>query len=140
VSDIDINAFNRKLIEEFRANDGRVTGMFAGAPLVLITMTGAKSGKERVIPLAYTRDGDRIVIIASKGGHPRHPDWYFNIKAHPEVTVELPNERYRARAVFTEGAERDRLYAAQAAVLPTFNDYAAKTDRVIPVIALERID
>jgi deazaflavin-dependent oxidoreductase (nitroreductase family) len=135
----DPNDFNRTLVAEFRANDGKVTGMFAGAPLVLVTMVGAKSGKERVVPLAYTRDGDRLVIIASKGGHPRHPAWYFNLLAHPEVTVELPGETYRARAVVTEGEERDRLYAAQAAVMPPFEEYAARAGRVIPVIVLERM-
>ena len=135
----DINAFNQSLIDEFRANDGKVTGIFAQAPIVLITSIGAKSGKERVNPLAFTRDGDRVVIIASKGGSPGHPDWYFNIKANPEVTVELPGDTYRARAVITEGDERDRLYRAQADLMPNFDEYAAATDRKIPVIALERI-
>jgi deazaflavin-dependent oxidoreductase (nitroreductase family) len=136
----DLNDFNKNLIEEFRANDGKVTGVFADAPLVVITTTGAKSGQPRTIPLVHTRDGDRVVIIASKGGAPTHPDWYFNIKANPEVTVELPGETFRARAVvYTEGPERDRLYRAQADLMPNFDEYAAATDRVIPVVALERI-
>jgi deazaflavin-dependent oxidoreductase (nitroreductase family) len=136
---VDYNAFNRGLIDEFRANDGKVTGVFAEAPLVLITSIGAKSGKERVNPLVYTRDGDRVVIIASKGGDPRHPDWFFNITANPEVTVELPGDTYRARATVVEGAERDRLYRAQADLMPNFDEYAAATDRVIPVVVLDRI-
>jgi deazaflavin-dependent oxidoreductase (nitroreductase family) len=137
----DLNAFNRALVEEFRANDGKVTGMFADAPLVVITTTGAKSGRPRTTPLVHTRDGDRVVIIASKGGAPTHPDWFHNIKANPEVTVELPGETFRARAVvYTDGPERDRLYRAQAALMPNFAEYEAATDRVIPVVALERID
>jgi deazaflavin-dependent oxidoreductase (nitroreductase family) len=137
----DLNDFNRQLIEEFRANDGKVTGVFADAPLVIITTTGAKSGQPRTIPLVHTRDGDRVVIIASKGGAPTHPDWFHNIKANPEVTVELPGETFRARAVvYTEGPERDRLYRAQADLMPNFDEYAANTERVIPVVALERID
>jgi deazaflavin-dependent oxidoreductase (nitroreductase family) len=136
---VDYNAFNRGLIDEFRANDGKVTGVFADAPLVLITSIGAKSGKERVNPLVYTRDGDRVVIIASKGGAPRHPDWFFNITANPEVTVELPGDTYRARATVVEGAERDRLFRAQADLMPNFDEYAAATDRLIPVVVLDRI-
>ncbi len=135
----DINAFNQRLIEEFRANDGRLGGDFAGVPIVLVTMVGARSGKQRVIPLAYSRDGEAIVIIASKGGSPTHPDWYHNLIAHPEVTVELPGETYRATARVTDGDERDRLYRAQAALIPNFDAYAAATEREIPVFRLERI-
>ena len=107
--------------------------------MVLITTIGAKSGEAWVNPLAYSRDGDRIVIIASMGGAPKSPAWYHNIVANPEVTVELPGETYRARAMITEGDERQRLFDGQAAIMPNFNDYAAATERVIPVIALERI-
>ncbi len=136
----DLNDFNRKVIEEFRANDGVVSGPFAGAPMVLLTTTGAKTGKERVIPLVHTRDGDRVVVIASKGGAPAHPHWYLNVLAHPEVTVELPGETFQARAVaLTEGPEHDRLYRAQADLMPNFDEYQAKTDRTIPVVVLERI-
>jgi deazaflavin-dependent oxidoreductase (nitroreductase family) len=127
------------LIEEFRANDGKVTGVFAGRPLLLLTTTGAKSGQPRVSPLVYTTDGDRIVIIASKGGAPTNPDWYHNVLANPVVTVELPGETFQARATVIEGAERTRLYDAQAALMPGFAEYQQKTTRQIPVIVLERI-
>jgi deazaflavin-dependent oxidoreductase (nitroreductase family) len=135
----DINAFNKALIEEFRANNGKVTGMFAQAPLMLLTQTGAKSGQLRTSPLVYSCDGDRIVIIASKAGSPAHPHWYLNIVANPSVTVELPGEKFAARAVITSGDERARLYRAQADLMPNFDEYAAKTDREIPVVILERV-
>jgi len=136
----DLQAFNNALIKEFRENNGKVTGMFAESPLVLITHTGAKSGEQRTSPLVFSMDGDRVVIIASKGGAPSHPHWYLNMKANPNVTVELPGQKYQARAVEATGAERDRLYAAQAALMPMFNEYAAKAGgRVIPVIVLERV-
>jgi deazaflavin-dependent oxidoreductase (nitroreductase family) len=136
----ELNDFNRKVIDEFRANDGVVTGPFAGAPMVLLTTTGAKTGKARVIPLVHTRDGDRVVVIASKGGAPAHPHWYLNVLAHPEVTVELPGETFRARAIaLTDGPEHDRLYGAQADLMPNFDEYQSKTDRTIPVVVLERI-
>jgi deazaflavin-dependent oxidoreductase (nitroreductase family) len=136
----DINDFNAKLIIEFRENGGKVGGDFAQAALVLITHRGAKSGVERTAPLVYTLDGDRVIVIASKGGAPAHPHWYLNMVANPEVTVELPGDTYRARVVEVTGDERDRLFAAQAAVMPQFNQYAANAgDRVIPVLALERI-
>jgi deazaflavin-dependent oxidoreductase (nitroreductase family) len=134
-----LNDFNRNLIDEFRNNDGKVDGQFAGAPLVLITTTGAKSGEPRTSPVVYTRDGDNIVVIASKGGAPTNPAWYHNLVAHPEVTVELPGETYTARARVTQGEERDRLFRAQADLMPGFNEYQEKTTRVIPVIVLERV-
>lgn len=140
MADDALNDFNRKVIEEFRANDGVVTGAFAGAPMVLLTTTGAKTGKDRVIPLVHTRDGDRVVVIASKGGAPEHPHWYLNVLAHPEVTVELPGDTFRARATaLTEGPEHDRLYRAQADLMPNFDEYATKTTRVIPVVVIERV-
>lgn len=138
--EMDWNEFNNNLIAEFRANDGKTTGPFAEAPLVLITTTGAKSGKERTTPLVHTTDGDRVVIIASKAGAPAHPHWYLNILANPEVTVELPGETFRARATaITEGPERDRLYRAQADLMPNFDEYEKLTDRLIPVVVLERV-
>jgi deazaflavin-dependent oxidoreductase (nitroreductase family) len=133
------NDFNQSLIEEFRANDGKVTGVFAGRPLLLLTTTGAKSGRPRVSPLVYTTDGDRIVTIASKGGAPTNPDWYHNLVANPVVTVELPGETFQARATVIEGEERQRLYDAQAALMPGFAEYQQKTTRQIPVVVLERI-
>lgn len=126
-------------MDEFRENGGQVTGMFAGAPLVLLTTTGAKSGTRRTTPVVYTRDGDRIVVIASKGGAPTHPDWYHNLVAHPEVTVELPDETYEARAIVPTGEERERLYRAQADLMPNFDEYQQKTTRQIPVVVLERV-
>jgi deazaflavin-dependent oxidoreductase (nitroreductase family) len=138
--EMDWNAFNADLIAEFRANGGTVTGPFEGAPLVLITTTGAKSGLERTTPLVHTTDGDTVVIIASKAGAPAHPHWYLNILANPEVNVELPGETFRARATaITEGPERDRLYNAQAELMPNFAEYETLTDRKIPVVVLERI-
>jgi deazaflavin-dependent oxidoreductase (nitroreductase family) len=134
----DFNAFNVAVIDEFRNNGGRVTGMFAGAPLVLITTTGAKSGKRRTTPIVYTTDGDRLVIIASKGGAPTSPDWYHNLVANPDVTVELPNETFAARARVAEEPERERLYRAQAALMPNFDAYEKATTRKIPVVVLER--
>lgn len=131
--------FNSNLVEEFRANGGKVSGMFAGAPLMVLTTTGAKSGKPRTIPLVYTKDGDRIVIIASKGGADTNPDWYHNLVANPTATVELGIETYQATAKVVDGGERDRLYNAQAALMPNFAEYELKTSRKIPVVVLERI-
>jgi deazaflavin-dependent oxidoreductase (nitroreductase family) len=135
----EYNDFNNKLIEEFRANGGKVGGQFGGAPLLLLTTTGAKSGQPRVAPLVYTTDGDRIVIVASKGGAPTNPDWYHNVVANPEVTVERDSETYRARATVQEGAERDRLFNQMVEMMPGFGDYQRNTTRVIPVIVLERV-
>src|SRR6478752_6359310 len=124
----DLNDFNRKVIDEFRANDGVVTGAFAGAPMVLLTTTCAKTGKERVIPRVHTRDGDRGVVIASKGGAPAHPHWYLNVLAHPEVTAALLGQTFRAgENGLTEEAEHDRLYRTQADLMPNFDEYQAKT-------------
>jgi deazaflavin-dependent oxidoreductase (nitroreductase family) len=106
---------------------------------VLVTHTGAKSGQPRTSPLAYTRDGDNVVIIASKGGSPAHPHWYLNMLAHPEVTVELPTETYQAKARVAQGEERERLFRAQADKMPNFDEYQAKTQREIPVVVLERV-
>jgi deazaflavin-dependent oxidoreductase (nitroreductase family) len=135
----DVDDFNRNLIQQFRTNHGKVEGVFAGAPLLLLSTTGAKSGLRRTNPLVYTTDGDRIVVIASKGGAPSHPDWYRNVVAHPDVTVELPDKTFEARASVATGAERQRLFDAQAAMMPNFKEYAAKTDREIPVVVLERV-
>ncbi len=131
--------FNRKIIEEFRANGGKVGGMFANAPLLLLTMKGARSGRSYTVPLAYSKDGNRIVVIASMAGAPNNPDWYHNLRSNPAATVELGTERFQARAVITSGEERERLFKQQAAQLPMFAEYQKKTTRQIPVIALERI-
>ncbi len=134
-----LNDFNRQLIEEYRTNGGKVTGQFAGAPLLLLTTTGARSGQSRTNPLAYSRDGDRLVVIASKGGAPTSPDWYHNLMAHPEATVEMGGERFPVRASFPQGEERTRLYDQQAAQMPNFAEYQRNTARQIPVIVLERV-
>jgi deazaflavin-dependent oxidoreductase (nitroreductase family) len=134
-----VNDFNRSVIDEFRSNDGKVTGPFVGAPLLLLTTTGAKTGREHTTPVVYMRDGDRLLVFGSKAGAPTHPAWYHNLVANPKVTVELAGERFEARAVVTEGDERDRLFDQQKAAMPGFADYERKTSRTIPVIALERV-
>jgi deazaflavin-dependent oxidoreductase (nitroreductase family) len=131
--------WNQKIIDEFRANQGKVGGQFANSTMVVITTTGARTGKQRTNPLVYLPDGDRIVVFASKAGAPTNPDWYHNLRANPLVTVEVGAEKYQAKAVIIEGDERDRLYAAQAARFAAFGEYEKKTTRKIPVIALERV-
>ena len=129
----DWQEFNRKVIAEFRANGGK-------AGLILLTTTGAKSGLPHTTPLNYSTDGDRLVVIASKGGSPAHPDWYHNLVANPEATVELGRDRFQVRAVVAEGQERQRLFNQQAAQMPFFARYQKNTARQIPVIILERVD
>jgi deazaflavin-dependent oxidoreductase (nitroreductase family) len=129
-------AYNNDLIEKFRANGGTSPN---DSPLLLLTTIGAKSGQPRVIPLVYTRDGERYVIIASKAGAPTNPDWFHNVVAHPEVTIEVGPDRLRARATVAQAAERDRLYQAQATLMPGFAEYERKTTRRIPVVVLEPI-
>jgi deazaflavin-dependent oxidoreductase (nitroreductase family) len=133
------NNLNRGVIDEFRANGGKTTGPFKNAPLILVTHTGAKSGKRYTTPLVHTLDGDRYVIIASKGGAPEHPSWYYNLKANPEVRIELPGDAFDALATEATGDERDRLYRAQADLMPNFDEYQQKTDRLMPVFVLERV-
>jgi deazaflavin-dependent oxidoreductase (nitroreductase family) len=130
---------NRKVIEEFRANGGKVGGQFAGAPMVLLTTAGAKSGKTYVNPLVYSRDGDKYVIIASFAGGPKNPSWFHNLVAHPSPTVEIGGERFQAKATFPSGSERERLFNQQASQMPVFNEYRKKTTRQIPVVILERV-
>ena len=127
---------NRKIVNEFRANDGKVGGHFEGKTLLLLHTKGAKSGQERINPVAYVRDGDRLVVIASKGGAPTNPSWYYNILANPLVTVEVGTEKFQAHATVTEEPERTRLYNKMVEMMPGFDDYRRKTARVIPVIVL----
>ena len=134
-----VNDFNRNLIDEFRNNNGKVTGVFENAPLLLLTTKGAKTGREHITPIVYTTDGDDVIVIASKGGAPNHPHWYLNLVANPDVTVELPGETYAAHARVAQGDERNRLYRAQADAMPNFDEYQRKTDREIPVVVLERV-
>jgi deazaflavin-dependent oxidoreductase (nitroreductase family) len=128
--------FNARIIDEFRANDGVVGGPFEGATLLLLHHVGAKSGKDRINPLVYNRDGDRYVIFASKAGAPTNPDWYHNLKAHPNVTIEVGTDTIEVVASEATGDERDRLFNAQVKRSPQFGEYRDKTDRVIPVILL----
>jgi deazaflavin-dependent oxidoreductase (nitroreductase family) len=133
-----VQDFNRKIIDEFRANEGRVGGPFEGAPMLLLTHTGAKSGEQRTNPLVYLADGERFIIFASKGGYPTNPDWFHNLKANPNATIEVGTETIDVRATQLHGEERDRLWAANARERPMFSEYEERTTRVIPVIALER--
>ncbi len=132
------NDWNRQTVEAFRENGGKVGGMWEGKPLLLLTTTGAKSGQRRTTPLMYLSDGDRLLIFASKGGAPTSPNWYHNLLAHPQATVEVGKETFEANATVITGEERDRLYAKQAQLFPQFADYQAKTARKIPVVALVR--
>ena len=135
---VNRNDWNRQTVEAFRANEGKVGGIWEGRPLLLLTTTGAKSGQRRTNPVMYLRDGDRLLVFASKGGAPTSPDWYHNLVVHPQVTVEVGNETYEATATALSGQERDQFYAKQAQLYPQFAEYQAKTTRQIPVIALER--
>src|ERR1700730_17977219 len=132
--------FNRKLINDLRSNGGKATsGPFLGRDLVILTTTGAKTGEVRETPIVYSRDGDNYVIVASKGGAPTNPAWYHNLVAHPEVTVEIGGEKFRARAQVVDGDEYERLYQQHAGIYPGFNEYRQRTTRKIPVIVLERL-
>jgi len=132
--------FNRQIIEEFRTNNGKVGGPFATTPLLLLHHTGAKSGTERVNPLAYQRiDGDTVAVFASKGGAPTHPDWYHNLVANPDARIEIGTEAYDVLARVATDDERERIWEAQKRVKPNFADYEQKAgDRVIPVVVLEK--
>lgn len=131
--------FNRRIIEEFRANGGKVGGDFAGVPLLLLTTVGARTGLRRTSPLAYVADGERVLVVASNAGGPTAPAWYHNLLAEPKVTVERGTETYQAIATVPQGAERDRLFAYVCSVLPIYAEYQAKTSRVLPVVVLEPV-
>ena len=130
--------WNTQIIEEFRANEGRVGGQFAGAPMILIHHTGARTRTERVNPLVYSPDGDRMVIIASAGGAPKNPDWYHNLKAHPRTTAEVGTETFTVDVTEVTGDEYTELWGRIVAKMPGFGDYQTKTDRTIPLLALHR--
>ncbi|HXV91847.1 MAG TPA: nitroreductase family deazaflavin-dependent oxidoreductase [Pseudonocardia sp.] len=132
--------WNQKIIEEFRANGGRVGGPFEGAPMILIHHIGARTGTERVSPLVYFPDGDRMVIVASKAGAPTNPDWYHNLKAHPRIQVEVGTETFPVEVSEVEGEEREELWVRIVERMPGFGEYQAKTSRTIPVLSLKRID
>ncbi len=128
--------FNQKIMDEFRANDGKVGGRFEGMNMLLLTTTGAKSGEKTTTPLVYFPDGKTMVIIASMGGAPKNPAWYHNIKASKDVVVDIGNGEFAAEAVEALGDRRDELYAAQAEKYPAFAEYEKKTTRKIPVIVI----
>jgi deazaflavin-dependent oxidoreductase (nitroreductase family) len=123
------NDFNQRMIEQFRANGGKVGGPFAGSDVLLLTTTGAKSGRQHTTPVVYSKDGNRLI----------NPAWYHNLLAHPTVTLEVGSDRFEAKAEVQAGAERDRLWAQHAEQYPGFSDYQKHTTRVIPVVVLERI-
>ena len=130
--------YNRRLVEQFRADRSNNGDAFKGRPLVLLTTTGARSGQRRTTPMMYVRDGERLLVIASNAGAPKHPDWYYNLLAHPQVTVEVGRETYEATARVTEGVERQRLWNRIVEQYPFFADHQAKVSREIPVVVLER--
>ena len=134
----DFQNYNRKVIDEFRASREKGEVPLNGRPLVILTTTGAKSGKLHTTPVRAFYDGDKTFVIASKGGAPSHPDWYRNLVAHPEVTVEIGKETFKAKAMVATGEERERLWAKAVATEPTFAEYQAKSTRQIPIIILER--
>jgi len=150
-----IDQLNQAVIKEFRANQGKVVGLMEetpdlqalaskldilGQPLLLLTMAGAKTGRTLVRPVCYSRDGHRLVIIASRGGDPRNPPWYYNLVANPVVIVEVGTEKFKAKATQVYGAERDRLFAEAAKRMPLFSEYQNKTERQIPLLILTRIE
>ena len=130
--------YNRALIEEFRANGGKLSGQLANSHILLLTTIGAKGGQERVTPLGYGMDGDRYIVVAANAGAPAHPDWYYNLLANPDVTVEVGADRFAARASVAQGVDREGLVARQAEIVPWLPAQQAKTSREIPVVVLER--
>lgn len=135
----DVNDWNTRIIEEFRSNQGKVGGQFEGAPLLLLHTTGAKSGKERVNPMMYQAlAGDSLAVFASKAGAPDNPDWFHNVKANPQVEVEVGSRRERFTARIAEGDERDQIWTRQKAAYSGFAEYEQKTDREIPVVVLDK--
>ncbi|HEY0452080.1 nitroreductase family deazaflavin-dependent oxidoreductase [Actinophytocola sp.] len=128
--------WNTAIIEEFRAAGGKVGGPFAGSDLLLLTTTGARTGRESVSPLGYLADGDRLVVTASNAGAPHNPAWYHNVLANPDVTVEVGTRRFHAKATVPTQPERDRLFAQVVEAMPGYGDYQANTTRTIPVVIL----
>ena len=133
------NDWNATVINDFRANAGKVGGNFEGAPVLLLHTTGAKTGQERINPMMYLNEDGRYFVFASKAGADTHPDWYHNLVATPEVTVELGTDTFEATATTLSEPERQRIYAVQAERYPGFAEYQSKTSRVIPVVELVRV-
>lgn len=136
---IDRTAFNAQVVEAFRAQSRVAPDQVGDMPLLLLTSTGARSGQPRLSPLAYIRDGDRYVVVASKGGSPTHPDWYHNIAANPHVTVEVGTEKFAARADIAAEPERTRLFNAAVEVYPQLGEHERNSGRIIPIITLTRV-
>jgi deazaflavin-dependent oxidoreductase (nitroreductase family) len=137
MSEMNMREYNARLIEEYRANGGNLSGQLANSQILLLTTTGAKTGQERVTPMGYRLDGGRIVVIAADAGADKHPDWYYNLLAHPDVTIEIGDERFAARAIIADAAEREWLVASN--VVPYFPAQQEKTSREIPFVFLERL-
>jgi deazaflavin-dependent oxidoreductase (nitroreductase family) len=136
----EMNDWNRQVIAEFRANGGQVGGQMAGWPILLLHHVGARTGEERVNPLVYQQVGDAVAIFASKGGAPTNPDWYHNLRAHPEVTIEVGTDERSVRARVAEGEEREQIWSAQKAIFPNFAEYEQSAGkRKIPVVVLEPV-
>lgn len=133
-----MNDYNRQIIEEFHANEGKVGGPFEGATLLLLTHKGAKSGTARTNPLAYIEEDGRYFVFGSKGGASTNPDWYHNLRANPNATVEIGTEKFDVTAEVLTGEERDRIWTRNVRERPTFGQYEKRTSRKIPVIALTR--
>ena len=134
----EMNDYNRRLIADFRAHGGKVSGEFENTPMLLLTTTGARSGQRHTTPMGYMPDGDRLIVFAANGGSPTNPDWYHNLVAHAHVTVEVGTETFEALAVVTRDVERDQLWARGVAMFPFLAKHQAKTLRQIPVISLSR--
>ena len=135
----EANDWNSKIIDEFRANKGKVSGQFEGAPMLLLTTTGAKSGQARTIPVVYLPDGDRYLVFASKAGAPTNPDWYHNLVANPQVRAEIGTQTVEYTARVAQGEDRDRIWGEQKRDYPGFADYETKTTRQIPVVILDPV-
>jgi deazaflavin-dependent oxidoreductase (nitroreductase family) len=133
-----MNDYNSQIIEEFRANEGKVGGPFEGTTLLLLTHRGAKTGTERTNPLAYIEEDGRYFVFGSKGGAPTNPEWYHNLRANPDATIEVGTQKFDVTAEVLTGEERDRVWARNASERPVFGDYEKRTTRKIPVIALKR--
>ena len=135
----DLQAFHAQRVAEFRANGGKLNPPLDTVPLLVLTTIGAKSGQPHATPMSYTTDGERIVVVAAAGGAPNHPDWYHNLVANPEVTIEVRGETFRARATVVSELERSRLFTQHAAQRPNFVAFQQRTTRQLPVVVLERV-
>lgn len=135
----ELQAFHARRIAEFRANGGKLNPPLDRVPLLVLTTIGAKSGRSHATPMSYTRDGDRLIVVAAAGGAPQHPAWYHNLVTNPEVTVELGGEQFQASAAVARGAERERLFAQHATQRPNFVEFQRQTTRQLPVVILERL-